>query len=64
MSKFSREEVRRLLGTGPEAVADELADFPGDAQVLSSDDPRLINEHPMEWVAVFQDHVAARARSP
>ena len=58
----TKEEILRLLGGSPDAVGAELAAFAEAARVLSSDHPRLIDEHPMEWVGVYQGRVAAAAK--
>lgn len=62
MAKFSRDQVLDLLGASPEAVSTELTAFAEAAKVLSSDHPRLIDAHPMEWVGVFDGNVAVTAR--
>lgn len=60
MSKqLSRDEVQRLLGTSPEEAEKELRQFSQAAQVFSSNQPRLIDEHPDQWVGVFDGEVAA-----
>jgi hypothetical protein len=57
MSALSREQALELLGKDPNQVARELADFSQTARVLSSDHPRLIDEHPDQWVALYQGRV-------
>jgi len=61
MTKFTTEEVLRYLGNSPDEVGVELATFTDAAKVLSSDHPRLIDTHPMQWVGVFEGGVAAVA---
>jgi hypothetical protein len=62
MPNLTKDEVLRLLGASPEAIGKELSDFADAAKILSSDHPRLIDDHPMEWVGVFQGRVAATAK--
>jgi hypothetical protein len=62
MPNLTKDEVLRLLGATPEAIGKELGEFAAAAKVLSSNHPRLIDEHPMEWVGVFQGRVAATAK--
>lgn len=59
MSKYSRDEVMAILGVSPDTIGNEIATFAEAAKVLSSDHPRLIDEHPMQWVGVFGGDVAA-----
>lgn len=58
---FSEAEVLKALGGEPNDVASELADFAKSASVLSSDQPRLIDLYPREWVAVHGGKVIAHA---
>jgi hypothetical protein len=53
MSKLSSEDVLRLLGGSPESISRDLAEFAEAAKILSSDHPRLIDEHPDEWVGIY-----------
>ena len=41
----------------------ELRKFSRAARVLSSDHPSLINEHPNEWVGIYDGKVHASAKS-
>lgn len=59
MAKMSRKEMLRHLGATPDQIGAELATFSDAAKILSSDHPRLIDSHPMEWVGVFEGAVAA-----
>ena len=51
------------LGASPEQIERDLKAFSAAARVLSSDHPRLIDEHPKRWVGVYQGKVAASAES-
>jgi hypothetical protein len=61
MPTYSKEDILRYLGATPEEISRDLNDFVDAAKVLSSDHPRLIDEHPNEWVGIFAGHVAAAA---
>lgn len=52
-------EIARALGD-PDEVARDLQRARRAAQVFSSDHPRLIEEHPHQWVAVYDSTVIAR----
>ena len=49
------------LGSGAEDIAKELREFSKSAEMLSNDRPRLINEHPSQWVGVYRGQVSAKA---
>ena len=51
------------LGATPKEVDRQLRTFSRAARVLSSDHPRLIEEHPNEWVGIFDGKVRATAKS-
>ena len=61
MPNLTKDEVLRLLGATPEVIAQELSSFADAASVLSSDHPRLIDEHPDQWVGIYRGEVAATA---
>lgn len=61
MARMSRKNVLKYLGAAPEQIGAELESFTEAAKVLSSDHPRLINTHPMEWVAIYDGDVAVSA---
>ena len=63
MTKLTRNEVLRHLGGSAEKVDRELQKFSEAADILSSDHPRLIDEHPSEWIGVYHGKVAASAPS-
>ncbi len=63
MSKLTRKEVLANLGGTPESVADELLAFSESSDVLSSDNPRLLDLYPMNWVGIFDGSVAASDRN-
>lgn len=47
----------------PESTARSLRKFQRSARALSSNQPRLIDEHPDEWVAVSNSTVVAHGNS-
>ena len=47
----------------PEDAARSLHDFQRSASVLSSDQPRLINKYPNQWVAVSDGSVVAHGKN-
>ena len=49
------------LGSDPESIARGLREFSKSAEMLSNDRPRLINEHPLQWVGVYRGEVSAKA---
>lgn len=63
MATLSEAEVLRQLGASPQEVDRQLQAFSKAARVLSSDHPRLIDEHPLQWVGIYDGHVAASARN-
>lgn len=63
MAEHDEKDVLRSLGGSAEDVVSELQEFSNSARILSSNHPRLIDEHPLQWVGVFDDNVAASATS-
>ena len=49
------------FGSDPEDIAKGLREFSKSAEMLSHDQPRLINEHPLQWIGVYQGEVSAKA---
>lgn len=49
------------LGSDPEKIARGLREFSKSAEMLSNDRPRLINEHPLQWIGVYHGEVSAKA---
>jgi hypothetical protein len=52
-----------MLGATPKQIDRELRTFSRAARVLSSDRPRLIDQHPKEWVGLYDGKVSATAKS-
>jgi hypothetical protein len=63
MPKFSAQEALAHLGGSAAQIDQELRRFGEAAKVLSSDHPRMIDEHPLQWIGVYQGKVAATGRS-
>jgi hypothetical protein len=47
----------KALGAAPEDIDRVLRSFSRAARLLSSKSPRLIDEHPKEWIGVFNNDV-------
>lgn len=63
MPKLSAKEALRHLGGSAAEIDHELRKFREAASVLSSDHPRMIDEHPSQWVGVYEGRVAATGKS-
>ena len=60
---MNKKDALRYLGGSVENIDRQLRQFTDAAKVLSSDHPRLIDEHPLQWVGVYQGRVAASAQT-
>ena len=60
MNLSATDEIRRLIGN-PAQVAQELAKFRETTEILSSNQPRLIDEYAKQWVALYDHKVQANA---
>jgi hypothetical protein len=54
---------RKMLGATPKQIDRELRAFSRAARVLSSSRPRLIDQHPKEWVGLYGGKVTAADKS-
>ena len=63
MASMTKKDALRHLGGSVGSIDRELRQFADAAKVLSSDYPRLIDKHPLQWVGVYQGKVAASAKS-
>ena len=61
--RSKRVSIASHLGAMPKEVDRQLRTFSRAARVLSSDHPRLIEEHANEWVGIFDGKVRATAKS-
>ena len=55
------EQAATFFGGNPKDIARGLREYSNSAEILSADQPRLINEYPMRWVGVYQGKVSADA---
>ena len=55
--------VLSQFGNDPEEIAKAIREFSRSAEMLSNDSPRLIDEHPLQWIGVFRGEVSAKADS-
>jgi hypothetical protein len=58
-----REAAYKNIGATPKQIAQELRTFSRAARLLSSNHPRLIDQHPREWVGLYDGNVCASDRS-
>ena len=42
-------------------IARDLREFSKSAKMLSNDRPRLVDEHPLQWVGMYRGEVSAKA---
>ena len=56
-----KHSVLSRLENNPEAIARGLRGFSRSAEMLSNDRLRLIDEHPLQWIGVYQGEVSAQA---
>ena len=57
----SEHPILTRFGSAPEDIARGLREFSKSAEMLSNDRPRLINEHPLQWIGVYRGEVSAKA---
>ena len=62
-TRSTKAEVLRELGGNLKKIDQELKIVRRGAQVLSSNHPRLIDQFPRQWVAVYKGQVRANART-
>ena len=63
LAKLTAADAARLLGGTPDEIAREMSEFSVAAKILSSHHPRLIDEHPLQWVGVFRGKIAASSKN-
>jgi hypothetical protein len=61
--RLAKKAIASHLGATPRQMDRELRTFSRAARLLSSDYPRLIDEHPNEWVGLYDGKVCAAAKS-
>ncbi len=57
----SADSAATFFGGNPEEIAKGLREYSKSAELLSVDEPWLINEYSMKWVGVYQSRIAAKA---
>ena len=57
----AQNPILSRLGSDPADIARGLREFSKSAEMLSNDRPRLVNEHPLQWVGVYRGEVSAKA---
>ena len=57
-----KTQIKELIGD-PKEIDRELEEFRRAAKTFSSDHPRLIDEYPKQWVAVYCGKVEASGRT-
>lgn len=63
MPKFTTAEALAHLGGSASEIAEGLSSYREAAQILSSNQPRMIDEHPLQWIGVYKGAVVASGRS-
>jgi hypothetical protein len=63
MSRVAKKTLASHLGATPQQMDRELRTFSRAAKILSSDHPRLINQHPKQWVALYDGKIRASAKT-
>ncbi|MDP6953204.1 MAG: hypothetical protein QGF53_10665 [Alphaproteobacteria bacterium] len=63
MATMTKKQILKHLGGSAETVDQDLQVFSEAAKVLSSDHPRLIDEHQLQWIGVYQGKIAATAQT-
>ena len=57
---YDQDAILELLGD-PSQVDQELTSFSETAKILSSEHPRMIEQYPKQWIALYQGVVRAQA---
>lgn len=55
------DSAAAFFGGNPEEIARGLREYSKSAEVLSVDQPRLIDEYSMKWIGVYRGRVSAQA---
>ena len=63
MARLTKKNIKSHLGATPKQLDRELRTFSRAARLLSSDHPRLIDQHPNKWVGIHDGKVRATAKS-
>ena len=57
----SENPILSRFGSAPADIARGLREFSRSAEMLANDRPRLIDEHPLQWIGVYRGEVSAKA---
>jgi len=63
LPQLAKKDLAKHLLSTPKQMDRKLRAFSRAARILSSDHPRLIEEHPKEWVGIYDGKVCATGRS-
>jgi hypothetical protein len=63
VAQVAKEKIASHLRATPKQMDRELRAFSRAARILSSDHPRLIENHPKEWVGIYDGKVCATGKS-
>lgn len=61
-SKIDEKKLREILGD-PKVVSEQLESFRASTDLLSTEHPRMIDQYPKQWVAIYNRSVVAHADS-
>ena len=61
--RMAKKKIASQLGATPRQMDRELRSFSRAARLLSSNHPRLIDQHPKEWVGIYDEKICATAKS-
>ena len=56
-----KNPILSYFGSNSEDIAEGLREFSKSAERLSNDQPRLINDHLLQWIGVYRGEVSATA---
>jgi hypothetical protein len=62
MNDFGTHLLEQLGGV-PDEVATDLRKFSQTARVLSDEQENLIDNHPLQWVGIYEGRVSASSRT-
>lgn len=62
MNDFGTHLLEQLGGV-PDEVATDLRKFAETARVLSDEQVNLIDNHPLQWVGIYEGRVSASSRT-
>jgi hypothetical protein len=63
MASVNKRKLASHIGATPKQIDRKLRSFSRAARILSSNHPRLIDQHPKEWVGIYDGRVYATSKS-